>query len=172
MWSARGTKSRGASVSVYVRLGTSGDDNRTSTFARTPLDVSRQHVVAYHEAGHAVVADELGLGVEWIERNKDGSGLCHLSKASRYRSDFDDAALGAAGGLASGFKFGPIYHSISPEDRLGFRNLTVQQKKDAVERASEILRSRWAEVEALANRLLTDPDGFVPIPFPRDFSNP
>jgi hypothetical protein len=135
------------------------------------LAFTRQQVVAYHEAGHAVVAHELGLKVEWIERNKDGSGKCHMNKASRYKSALDEAVIGAAGGLASGFKFGATQHAISPEDRLGFRNLTPKQRITAIERASQILRSHWPDVEALANRLLTDPDGFVPIPFAPDYSN-
>ena len=112
------------------------------------------------------------MSVDWIERNQDGSGLCHMKHGSRYEAEFDEAVIGIAGGLASGFKFGVEHHSISPEDRLGFRNLTPSQRIAAIERASEILRARWPEVEALAIRLLEDPDGFVPLPFPRDFSNP
>lgn len=171
-------ESPAATVSVVSQWGAVPDDAKARPHdddhqnnEDSPLETSRQHVVAYHEAGHAVVATALGIRVEWIERNGDGSGLCHMNRASRYKSVTDELAIGVAGGLASAYKFGTAHHSLSPEDLLGIRNLTRSQQIAAIDCASQILRSRWDEVEALADRLLNDPDGFVPIPFAPDYRN-
>ena len=136
------------------------------------MDPTRQHVVGWHEAGHAIAADELGAGVDWIERNPDGSGHCHINSNRDVGTLFDQAVIYAAGALAVGFKFGRKYADINGNDRKGLQAVSPERRTKALERASQILRKRWDEVEALAIKLLDDADGFVPIPFPRDFSNP
>jgi hypothetical protein len=81
---------------------------------------------------------------------------------------FDDVVIDLAGVLASTYKFGLGCDPLSPlGDFKGIRRIGPEQRITAIERASEILRARWADVEVLANRLLQDPDGFVPFPFAR-----
>jgi hypothetical protein len=147
----------------------SGDDIKT--LPRTPLDVTRQQEVSYHETGHAITANHLGIGVDWMERNGDGSGLCWTSKGWEAAPDFDRAVVFAAGALAVWLKFG-IRAKPSPTDLRAVLRLSREERVKAVDRAEQILRDRWADVEALATKLLADPDGFIPLPFPRDFSNP
>ena len=130
------------------------------------MDTKRQRVVAYHEAGHAVVAHDLGLKVDWVERNEDGSGECRIPIPG---SVLDEAAVYAAGAMAVWLKFNIQAHP-SPDDLHGLRRVPAEQRVKAIDRAEQILRSRWAEVEALATRLLADPDGFVPLPFALDYS--
>lgn len=134
----------------------------------TSLGIKRQEVVAYHESGHAVVARELGLRVDWIERNGDGSGECRISVPG---SVYDEAAVYAAGYLAAGFKFGPGVERRSPNDMKGLQRVALPQQMEAIDRAGKILRARWIDVEELALRLLEDPDGFLPSPFPIDSEN-
>jgi hypothetical protein len=133
------------------------------------LGVSRQHVVAYHEAGHAVVAHVLGLHVESIERNQDGSGKCSIPIPG---SVIDEAAVYVAGAMAAGFKFGLTYAVPSPDDRQGAHRVSPAQQLAATDRASKILSTKWPEVEALAIRLLQSPNGFISRPFASPYSNP
>ena len=135
------------------------------------MDPTRQHVVAWHESGHAIVADELGAGVDWIERNPDGSGHCHINSNRDVGTLFDQAVIYAAGALAAGFKFGLQYADINGNDRKGLQAVSPERRTKALERASQILRKRWDDVEALASRLLADPDGFVPNPFAPDYTH-
>ena len=129
------------------------------------MDAKRQRHVAYHEAGHAVVANALGLKVEWVERNEDGSGECRIPVPG---SVLDEATVYAAGALAVWLKFG-IKAQPSPDDLQGVHRAPAGHQAKAVDLAEQILRSRWADVETLANQLLNDPDGFIPIPFPVDY---
>jgi hypothetical protein len=131
------------------------------------LDAPRQQVVAYHEAGHAVVARELGLKVDWIERNADGSGECRIPIPG---SVIDEAAVYAAGAMAVWLKFNIQAHP-SPDDLQGLHRVPAERQTKAIDRAEKILRNRWVDVEALATRLLNDPDGFVPLPFAPDYMN-
>jgi 2,4-dienoyl-CoA reductase-like NADH-dependent reductase (Old Yellow Enzyme family) len=134
------------------------------------LDVTRQQHVAYHETGHAITANQLGIGVDWIERNDNGSGLCWTSKGWEAAPDFDRAVVFAAGALAVWLKFG-IRAEPSLTDLRAVQRLPRGEMAKATDRAEQILRDRWADVEALATRLLADPDGFVPLPFAPDYSN-
>ncbi|HEV2029553.1 MAG TPA: hypothetical protein VGS16_13660 [Candidatus Dormibacteraeota bacterium] len=59
----------------------------------------------------------------------------------------------------------------SPNDLQGVRRVSPEHQVKAIDRAEQILRDRWADVEALAIRLLNDPDGFVPIPFAPDYKS-
>ncbi len=117
---------------------------------------------------HAVVADELGLKVTWIERNLDGSGECRIPVPG---SKYDESAIYAAGALAVWIKFNMRAHP-SPNDVQGVRRVPPEHQVKAIDRAEKILRARWPEVEALAIRLLNDPQGFVPLPFSPDYANP
>jgi hypothetical protein len=131
------------------------------------LDPARHQHISYHEAGHAVVAHALGLKVEWIERNEDGSGECRIPIPG---SVIDEAAVYAAGAMAVWLKFNIQAHP-SPNDLQGLRRVPREHQTKAIDRAEQILRAHWADVEALATRLLADPDGFVPLPFAPDYMN-
>ena len=139
------------------------------------MNPTTRQVVAFHEAGHAVVARELGANVAWVELNADSAtgfsswagGACHCDRLS---STFDDVVIDVAGVLASTFKFGPGADPMSPDgDLAGVGRVPPNERVRAVERASGILHRHWADVEALATKLLDDPDGFVPIPFAPDY---
>ncbi len=122
-------------------------------------------IVSYHEASHAVVADELGARVHWIERSADGSGHCEISEANDVKTSFDRAVIYAAGALGVGYKFGPAHAAINGNDLTGVRKLAPTDRTRAIERASDILRRRWPEVERHARQLIDDPEGFVATPF-------
>lgn len=130
--------------------------------------MDRQRVVAYHEAGHAVVADELGLRVTWIKRNEDGSGECRIPIPG---SPIDEAAVYAAGALAVWLRFN-IKARPSPDDLRGLHRVSPKHQVKAIDRAEQILRMRWTDVEKLARRLLADADGYLPLPFAPNYSNP
>ena len=102
----------------------------------------------------------------WLHGRLYVSGECRIPVPG---SEVDEAAVYAAGALAIWLKFNIQAHP-PPNDLQGLRRVPPEQQVNAIDRAEQILRARWADVEALAIRLLNGPDGFVPIPFAPDYS--
>jgi hypothetical protein len=131
---------------------------------RSPDDDLRG--VAFHEAGHAVVAHYLGLSVGAIEIGVDGDpakGKAEISGDDQL-SLMDQLALCAAGIEAQEMFNAPTHDVAGFGDGVKMFNLLAdmpaQESKmmrfAAYARAIEILKAHQAEVEELADRLLRE----------------
>lgn len=114
--------------------------------------------VALHEAGHAISALDLrhrvvlvGLTV-WSETRMEGRCL-----VSDEHAPLDEVlATKAAGQVAevvAGYR-GVASLQGRSSDAVAFRGVPRAQKLEAVGLAESILRRRWADVEAVAHRLM------------------
>jgi len=117
---------------------------------------------AFHEAGHAVVAQYFGLKITALEIREDGSGKTETSGAIDDLSLIDRIALYCAG-QASRTVFKCRSHAIAVSDCHGeikkfVEGLTedhsLELRNAGYRRAIEILKSNAPEVERLANLLI------------------
>jgi hypothetical protein len=115
---------------------------------------------AYHEAGHVVVAQFFGLTIREVEIEEDGSGRANISSAEHLPLG-DQIALCVAGIEAQELFNCPIHQHAALGDYLRLRELLAElteaesykYRQAGYLRALEILKSRLAEIEALAHQL-------------------
>jgi hypothetical protein len=115
---------------------------------------------AYHEAGHLVVAQFFGLTIREVEIEEDGSGRANISSAEHLPLG-DQIALCVAGIEAQELFNCPIHQHAALGDYLRLRELlaglteaeSYKYRQAGYLRALEILKSRLAEIEALAHQL-------------------
>jgi ATP-dependent Zn protease len=129
--------------------------------------------VAYHEAGHTVVAHSLGIGVERVSivEDEDSLGISRspLREGFDYYLDEDaDEYLGKhlvvcqAGAVAEEILTGQL-PELEGNDREGTVEILIRisdpennvaKHQESMDRAREILRDNWPKVQRLAAALL------------------
>ena len=116
---------------------------------------------AYHEAGHVVVAQFLGLTVREVEIEEDGSGRADIRHAAHLPL-VDQIALCVAGIEAQELFNCPLHQHAALGDYLKVRELVAgltdaeshEYRQAGYSRALEILKTRLLEIEELADQLL------------------
>ena len=131
---------------------------------------AHRFVAAFHEAGHVVVADALGIPWEWAVVPEHGRGRIRFdSQDSGPRgSPGDLSALGWAGVVA---EYLVLMHRPGrrlPRPETFWRRASVSDRRNIaddrraglhLQRVARILKERWTIVEAIATAL--EDDGFV-----------
>jgi hypothetical protein len=116
---------------------------------------------AYHEAGHVVVAQFLGLTVREVEIEEDGSGRADIRYAEHLPL-VDQVAICVAGIEAQELFNCPMHQHAALGDYLKVCELmagltdaeSYEYRQAGYLRALEILMARLPEIEALAHQLL------------------
>jgi hypothetical protein len=133
-----------------------GHPPRPTLKTGAPAPLSPQLVVvAIHEAGHCIVSQALGLGVSRVWIRPDGSGTFRQARSGLPE---DEIAVSLAGGLAEGLT--GLQPCLSASDLSGVSRYTLPEPElrelidAAAEEAAALLRERWADVLALAARLI------------------
>jgi hypothetical protein len=115
---------------------------------------------AYHEAGHVVVAQFLGLPIGRVEIEEDGSGRADIRYAEHLPL-VDQIAICVAGIEAQELFHCPVHQHAALGDYLKVRELVAglsdaesyEYRQAGYLRALEILKARLPEIEALAQQL-------------------
>jgi len=129
--------------------------------------------IAYHEAGHAVVADDRGLGIEEVSLGDEENGytesILSLKDAILKLGDRvgrENVALKlVAGELVQCRQGYGVYGDECGEDRRHFISIVEElcrmdgkEYREHEERlrdhAAEIIDSQWQQIDAIANALL------------------
>ena len=129
----------------------------------TDAQTTRENLrdAAYHEAGHVVVAQFLGLTVREVEIEEDGSGRADIPYAEHLPL-VDQIALCVAGIEAQELFNCPLHQHAALGDYLKVRELVAgltdaeshEYRQAGYSRALEILKTRLLEIEELADQLL------------------
>jgi hypothetical protein len=146
-----------------------GSQVNADNFVREESTKFRRHLqqaenlrdAAYHEAGHVVVAQFLGLTVREVEIEEDGSGRADIRYAEHLPL-VDQVAICVAGIEAQELFNCPMHQHAALGDYLKVCELmagltdaeSYEYRQAGYLRALEILMARLPEIEALAHQLL------------------
>jgi hypothetical protein len=123
-----------------------------------------EEACAYHEAGHYVVARQMGFDAESCCTDGRGNGLTRYSYSRHKRITSDEARRLASvlfgGMLAERMKFGDVLGDHSGDHRKANELLTVfprcqrlRIQAEAMSAAAVALRERWELVAAIAEHI-------------------
>jgi hypothetical protein len=128
--------------------------------------LSSVEAAAYHEAGHYVVARQMGFDTVSCDTDGLGNGCTHYRSPERDRHGYDGRrkllSVLFAGELAERLRFGmaPNERGLAGDDRTADelllsvpREIRSHMQREQMHEAAGVLRERWELVEGIAERL-------------------
>lgn len=123
------------------------------------IHAARRRVIAHHEAGHLIVAAQLGVLIDHVSvevARRFSVGAVHLDPDSRRRPRLALATILAAGGEAERKLTGTEPQGIEA-DEAELARMTPQTVRAGRARARILVKRLWPYIGELA-RVLADPD--------------
>ena len=123
------------------------------------IHAARRRVIAHHEAGHLIVAAQLGVLIDQVSvevARRFSAGAVHLDPESRSRPEIALATILAAGGEAERKLTGAEPQGVEA-DEAELARMAPHSVRTGRARARMMVKRLWPYIQELA-KVLADPD--------------